>query len=60
MARRDRHANLCRSGKNLMAYTFDRRTDARRDTPSSIQPEDEGSIRLPNSLVSRIMEDQQH
>ena len=59
MARRDRHANLCRSGKNLMAYTFDRRTDARRDTPSSIQPEDEGSIRLPNSLVSRIMEDQQ-
>lgn len=40
-----------------MAYTFERQTNERKNAAPGIQPEAEDSIRLPNSLVSRIMED---
>ncbi len=40
-----------------MAQLFGRKINGRRKTPPSIRPETEGNIRLPNSLVSRIMQD---
>ena len=51
MARQNRHADSCRAGKHLMAYTFDRRTDARKGAPSSTQPDAEDNTRLPNRLM---------
>ena len=40
-----------------MTYTFERQINERKDAAPAIQPEAESSNRLPNSLVSRIMED---
>ena len=40
-----------------MSYTFERQTNERKDAAPAIWPEAETDNRLPNSLVSRIMED---